>query len=176
MDQPERRRAVILLSFLVPLLILPFSRSAGAHHTDPFAYCAAVGTVDAPDGRWAGPPVPVAVIEGLIRAAGLPENAPRRQLRRSTFWRCMDGKVYACFVGANLPCQSKADTRRIPTPAMWDFCAQNPDAVIIPAYVTGRETVYEWYCSGTMPTVRRQVAEPDARGFLKNIWYRIGPE
>lgn len=144
-------------------------------YTDPFAYCAAVGTVDQPDGRWAGPPVPDPVIEGLIRAAELPAGTPREQLARSTFWRCMGGRVYACFVGANLPCQAKADTRRTPSPAMRQFCQQNPDADSIPAVVTGRETVYAWRCRGTRPAVVRQVTRPDARGFLKNIWYQIRP-
>lgn len=179
------RRARQLLTALA--LLLSVSRPTTAHiqaqatpppvgYTDPFAYCATVGTVDQPDDRWSGPPVPEAVIEGLIRAAGLSPDIPREQLSRSTFWRCMGGKVYACTVGANLPCQSKADTRRAPSRAMWLYCDQNPDADVIPAYVTGRETVYQWRCSGTRPVVVRRVTEPDARGFLKHIWYRISPE
>ncbi len=182
----QLRLAILLL--LAPLLAFPFGRSAAAQfadpfgrsaaaqHADPFAYCAAVGTVDRPDSRWTGPPVPDAVIEGLIRAAGLPGDVPRDQLRRSTFWRCMDGKVYACFVGANLPCQAKADTRRIPTAAMWRFCRANPGADNIPAVVTGRATVYQWRCTGRRPTIVRQVDAPDARGFLRRIWYRITPQ
>lgn len=144
-------------------------------YTDPFAYCAAVGTVDQPDGRWAGPPVPDAVVEGLIRAAGIPADTSREQLARTTFWRCMGGRVYACFVGASLPCQAKADTRRTPSPAMRQYCRQNPGADAIPAVVTGRETVYAWRCTGKRPTIVRQVAYPDARGFLRNIWYEIRP-
>jgi hypothetical protein len=35
-----------------------------ATFTDPFAYCAAVGTVDAPDSRYTGPKVPEAVAQG----------------------------------------------------------------------------------------------------------------
>jgi len=174
MTHTSRLRAVVLL-VLAPLLALSLSRPAAAQHTDPFAYCRAVGTVDKPDRRWTGPAVPDAVIEGLIRAADLPVEVPRDQLRRATFWRCMDGHVYACFVGANLPCQSKANTRRIPSVAMWRFCRENPDADVIPAAVTGRETVYLWRCTGRRPAIVRQVDAPDARGFLKRIWYRISP-
>ncbi|BAD39536.1 hypothetical protein STH551 [Symbiobacterium thermophilum IAM 14863] len=176
MNQSTRVRTVVTLLLLIPLLLVRPGRPAAAQEADPFAYCAAVGTVDRPDHRWTGPPVPDAVIEGLIRAAGLPEDAPRDPLRRSTFWRCMGGHVYACFVGANLPCQEKADTRRIPRAAMWRFCRANPGADSIPAVVTGRATVYQWRCTGSRPTIVRQVDAPDARGFLKRIWYRISPK
>lgn len=172
----------LLSTLLLTAVLLVGTRSRpaegamrGGGFTDPFMYCAAVGTVDQPDARWAGPKVPEAVVEGLIQAAGMPENAPRDLLARTSYWRCMDGHVYACFVGANLPCAVKADTRRTPTPAMWLYCDQNPDADNIPAYVTGRETVYQWRCIRNQPTVVRQVAKPDRRGFIKNIWYRIDP-
>ena len=46
-------------------------------------------------------------------------------------------------------------------------------AKVIPAVITGRATVYEWKCSNDMPEVVRQFAQPDARGFLSNIWYAI---
>ncbi len=175
MTHPRRLRTAVLLA-LVPLLVLALGRPAAAHTDDPFAYCKEVGTVDAPDEHWTGPPVPDAVIEGLIRAADLPKDISREQMRQSTFWRCMGSEVYACFVGANLPCQSKADTRRIPTLAMWRFCRANPGADNIPAAVTGRETIYQWRCTGSRPTIVRQVDAPDARGFLKRIWYRISPQ
>lgn len=175
-------RAAIALLLLSITLTAAGPRPAAAHgpageqsrgYTDPFAYCAAVGTVDQPDGRWAGPPVPDAVLEGLIRAADIPSDTSREHLARTTYWRCMGGRVYACFVGANLPCQARADTRRTPSPAMRQYCRANPGAESIPAVVTGRETVYAWRCTGNRPTIVRQVARPDARGFLENIWYRV---
>jgi hypothetical protein len=43
----------------------------------------------------------------------------------------------------------------------------------IPAYVTGRATVYQWQCREGPPEIIRQLVEPDARGFLSNIWYEI---
>ena len=74
----------------------------------------------------------------------------------------MDGMVYACTVGANLPCQERADMSR-----------NHPQAEVIPAVITGRATVYEWKCANDMPEVVRQFAQPNARGFLSNIWYAI---
>jgi hypothetical protein len=142
---------------------------------DPFAYCAAVGTIDQPDARYTGEQVPESVARGLMKAVNAPPNAPLDPFLRASFWRCMDGKVYACTVGANLPCQAKADLSRSPSAAMVDFCRQNPESEVIPAVVTGRMTVYQWRCRGGAPEIVRQVAQPDARGFLSGIWHEISP-
>ncbi|MGC9335618.1 MAG: hypothetical protein ACP5JJ_15830, partial [Anaerolineae bacterium] len=42
----------------------PADRSAPEAYADPFAYCAAVGTVDAPDANYTGPAVPESVAQG----------------------------------------------------------------------------------------------------------------
>ncbi len=144
-------------------------------YTDPFAYCAAVSTIDAPDARYTGPEVPEIIAKGLQDALDAPET-PLDVLTGGSFWRCMNGKVYACFVGANLPCQAKANTDRTPTPDENDFCQQNPDADVIPMAVTGRETVYEWRCKNGAPEIVRQFAEPDERGFMSHIWYELSPK
>jgi hypothetical protein len=143
--------------------------------TDPFAYCAVVGTIDAPDSRYTGPKVPEAVARGLRKASGVPAAAPLEPFLHNTSWRCMDGVVYACTVGANLPCQERADMSRKPTEGMTNFCRNNPQAEVIPAVITGRTTVYEWACANGRPEVVRQFVQPDARGFLSNIWYAISP-
>jgi len=146
-----------------------------AQFGDPFAYCAVLGTIDAPDSRYTGPKVPEVVAQGLKKAFGAPADAPLGPFIRNTFWRCMDGRVYACTVGANLPCQERADVSRKPTPGMTDFCKNNPHAEVIPAVATGRATVYEWTRPHDMPDVVRHFAQPDARGCLSNIWYAISP-
>jgi hypothetical protein len=115
------------------------------------------------------------VAQGLKKAFGAPADAPLEPFMHNTFWRCMDGQVYACMVGANLPCQERADASRRPTPGMTDFCKDNAHAEVIPAFVTGRATVYEWKCANGAPEVVRQFAQPDAQGFLSNIWYAISP-
>jgi len=143
--------------------------------TDPFAYCAAVSTMDTPDARYTGPETPEAVVKGLRKVLETPDDVPMEPFVAGTFWRCMDGKVWACFVGANLPCTEKADTSRTPTPDMADFCQANPSSDFIPAYVTGRATVYEWRCTNGAPEIVKQIVEPDAQGFQSNIWYEISP-
>lgn len=142
-------------------------------YANPFAYCAAVGTIDAPDARWTGPAVPEVIARGLQKAFGAPPDAPLEPFLRNSHWRCMDGKVYACNVGANIPCLEKADLSRTPSAPMTAYCKANPGADVIPAYVTGRATVYTWRCEGSTAVIERQVNQPDGRGFLARYWYEI---
>lgn len=143
--------------------------------TDPFAYCAQVGTIDAPDARYSGERVPTSIAEGIRRASGGAPSAPLEVFVRGTSWRCMDGKVFACTVGANLPCGEKADASRTPSAAVIEFCRTNPDAAVVPAAVTGRATVYQWRCAGPDASIVRQIFEADPRGFIGNVWYEIKP-
>ena len=154
---------------------LAAGEETGATYDDPFAYCAAVGTVDEPDARYTGPAVPPAIIAGIRQAAGIAEGAPDAWVAQGTIWRCMDSSVWACFRGANIPCTAKADTSEIPTAEMEAYCKDHPNAETIPAAVTGRETVYEWRCSGEKPEVVRQIFHPDARGFIGEFWYELSP-
>jgi hypothetical protein len=184
---PQRIIGFTLLAFLlsacgvpqataVPTAVAsPSPAAEQGQFTDPFAYCAAVGTMDAPDARYTGPKTPDAVVNGLRKVLGTPDDAPMDPFVAGTFWRCMDGAVWACFVGANLPCTEKADTSRTPTPDMEDFCKANPSSDFIPAYVTGRATVYEWRCTDNSPEIVKQIVEPDAQGFQSNIWYEVSP-
>ncbi len=144
--------------------------------TDPFAYCAAVGTIDAPDARYTGPKVPDAVINGFKKAAGLESSTePSDVFQKATIWRCMGGKVYACNFGANLTCDSKADTNKTPTQAMADYCTANPGSDFIPMSVTGHATIYSWRCSQATPELVQQIATVDPQGYLAQIWYPIQP-
>ena len=142
---------------------------------DPFAYCEAVGTIDTPDARYAGAAMPEVIVKGLMKVFNAPPDAPLDFFARGSFWRCMDGKVYACSVGANIPCESKADTRTTPNEGMTNWCSANPDTDFIPASAAGRETVYEWRCTKGAPQIVRQVLSPDAGGFISAFWYLISP-
>ncbi len=141
--------------------------------TDPFSYCAAVGTLDKPDARFTGANPPDLVLQGLRKALNIGDAMPNDVFARSTFWRCMGGKVYACNVGANIPCSAKAVTDKTPTPAMNEFCKANPKSDFLPAAVTGRETVYSWKCTDGVPAVDKELTKPDAAGFLSMFWYEI---
>lgn len=174
------------LTWLTGLLLLAFLSSAcasqgaptptptpPAQFSDPFNYCAAVGTVDAPDERYVGPAAPEAVITGLREKAGIAQDAPADWVAAGTVWRCMEGQVWACFVGANLPCSEKADPSATPQPPLNEFCQANPEAGTIPAAVTGRATIYDWRCLEGRPQVVEQRLTPDAQGFLSEFWYEL---
>lgn len=164
-----------LLACVAGLALLAAACGAGGQssYADPFAYCSAVGTVDTPDARYTGAKLPDDVAQGLQVAMGLPTGMPPPPIADNSYWRCMDGKVYACTVGANLPCMEKASTDSNPTNEMKDYCKANPASNFIPMAVTGHATVYEWRCSNGTPEVASQMVTPDARGFLSNIWYEI---
>ena len=162
--------AVLLIA--AAALIACGGTAAPKTYTDPFAYCSAVTTMDQPGANYTGNKVPESVAKALLAALGTP-SVPLDALQNGSSWRCMDGKVYGCFVGANLPCEEKADTSRTPTQAMTDYCAQNTNSDFIPASETGRATVYEWRCTNGVPEVVKQFVEPDKQGFLSNVWYAL---
>jgi len=153
--------------------VVPTLPTEQTQFSDPFAYCAAVGTIDAPDERYVGPTVPEVVIKALRAKAGIADDAPADWVAAGTVWRCMDSKVWACFVGANLPCSEKANTSATPQPALNDFCQANPNADIIPQTVTGRATIYDWHCVDGTPQVGEQRFTPDTQGFLSEFWYEL---
>lgn len=157
------------------LLVAPSAARAASGQPDPFTYCAEVGTIDAPDARYTGPAVPESIARGLQKAFGVAPSEPLAAFERGTSWRCMDGAVYACNVGANLPCAAKPDADPKPTQGMRDFCTSNAGSDFIPMYVTGHDTLYSWSCAGTEPKRGERTSPLDARGFVASIWHRIEP-
>jgi hypothetical protein len=146
-----------------------------ATFTDPFAYCAAVGTIDAPDARYTGEQPPAAVVAGIRQAFDAPADTPADFYNNGVFWRCADGQVKACFVGANLPCEAKADLSETPNEGTVAFCNENPSAEVVPAAAAGRATVFAWSCADGAPVKGEQVAQADAQGFIADFWYVIEP-
>lgn len=150
----------------------PLAEGVSETFDDPFAYCAAVGTIDEPDDRYVGEELPDAIAEG-VRSAWGSEDVDLDVFRIGTVWRCMDNQVYACNVGANLPCLAQGDESREPTQPMADFCTENPGSDFIPAVVTGRATVFNWSCDDTEPVIVDQYTEVDSRGFMEFIWFPL---
>jgi hypothetical protein len=141
-------------------------------YRDPFAYCATVGTVDAPDARYDGADMPDAIVKAMIQQGVVTADAPR-EFQEHAVWRCMGGQVWACHFGANLPCQEKADMSQEPDTAMDEFCTANPSAESIPAAVTGRATVYAWRCIDGKAQAGDQILSADPQGFLAEFWYPL---
>ncbi len=144
---------------------LPTEASQGtpATYSDPFAYCAAVGTIDEPDDRWTGPPVPPEVIEFFTENPG-----------GGHFWRCFEGAVLGCAVGADLYCGQDVNTSEEPTARMMEFCRANPDRPMLVSEF-GHDNIYLWECRGTTPTISLQMFHVDPRGFIEENWFEITP-
>jgi hypothetical protein len=133
--------------------------------SSPIDYCKTVGTIDKPDSRYTGPKLPAWMAKHL--------NLKPSQ-GKFMEWRCANGVVLACAYGANIPCDSKADTSQKPTPAIVDYCKQNPDSTFVPMVVTGHETTVSWACHGSNPVVIHS-AEVDAQGYAKAYWKVVSP-
>jgi hypothetical protein len=141
-------------------------------YDDPFAYCAAVGTIDTPNEQYNGPKMPDSIVESMIEQGIVSADAPL-EFQQNAVWRCMNNSLWVCHFGANLPCLEKADMSQAPTSEMEDFCTTSPTADSIPAAVTGRATVYEWKCNAGKPEVVQQVFQVDPQGYLADFWYEL---
>jgi hypothetical protein len=146
------------VGFLVlGLLALPsFAQAAGL--------CAAGATDDTLR------PLPQSEAAAAAQTFGLAPDMPAALIAQLTVYRCDDGRMLMCTAGANLPC-SKADTAKQLTAAT-HWCADNPDAAFIPAYVTGHDTAYQWSCHGGR-AVPGQAASLDDRGFFESYWKSV---
>jgi hypothetical protein len=153
----------------------PNTAAGQSSYNDPFAYCAVVGTIDTPDRLYDGAKLPDSIIKDMIRQGIISADAPP-EFQQNAVWRCMNGGVWVCHFGANLPCLEKADTAQVPTPGMEDYCNKNPSADNIPAAVTGRATVYEWKCRNGKPGIVKQLFRSDPQGYLSEFWYKLTPK
>ncbi len=150
----------------------------GAKHAslnDPFAYCAAAGTIDRPDARYNGDKMPDSIIQAMVRQRLVSANSPK-EFQKNAVWRCMNNRVWVCHFGANLPCLEKADAAKVPTSGMNDYCKSDPTADNIPAAVTGRATVYAWGCKDGKPEVIKRLFKSGPQGYLTEFWNELDPE
>lgn len=136
--------------------------------SDPFGYCSAIGSIDTPAGG--SSPVPTALKPFLSRALGL--SAGRGFSPESYYWRCMNGMVFVCAIGANIPCGAKADLAKHNLGAD-KYCQDNPESTFVPAYATGHETLFAWSCSLGHAVPGKRIAKLDARGYRIDIWHKV---
>ncbi|MEX1021515.1 MAG: hypothetical protein WD800_02335 [Dehalococcoidia bacterium] len=141
-------------------------------HDDPFAYCGAVRTIDAPDGRYTGDAAPAVLIERAADAQGIPPDSEQREGVTSVSWRCVDGRVLVCTVAPNLPC-GRADTSEEPNVVMTQFCLGAPDGQPIPGQLTGHNWIHGWWCQDAEPVIAARIYDVDARGFVSGFWYEV---
>ncbi len=141
---------------------------------EPFQWCAQGMNSPIMSGKDQTGTLPDALLKPML-VKGLVTPAMPLKLLKASRWRCMTGDVWVCMIGANLPCDERADLSKTPNDAMLEFCQSNQDSDVLPAYVTGRATVYAWTCENGKPLAGKQLVEVDVAGYLSNIWHQLKP-
>ena len=88
-------------------------------------------------------------------------------------WRCMDGKVLVCYLGASgRGCLQTAAPTAQQMSELENFCRKNAGSNMIPArLMMGLAT--QWHCSGTNPTVE-SASSVDRLGYFTKAWHALG--
>jgi hypothetical protein len=151
----------VILASLGVALPSHLADAAPAPHESPHAYCARVGTDDA---LREPPPSLAPAIRRLFNLRG-------NFALKATHYRCADGIVKVCFVGANLPCDKANTSKNLPAVAHW--CETHPDTEFIPLYITGHNSLYSWHCIGSKAATGASRGALDARGFFEQYWKTV---
>jgi hypothetical protein len=87
-------------------------------------------------------------------------------------WRCMDGKVLICQLGASgRAClQTKRPTKKVMA-RLRSFCRSNPNFDFIPLYLTS-SLASEWRCKGKKPSIVSRIPV-DRLGYFAESWYPL---
>jgi hypothetical protein len=101
-------------------------------------------------------------------AKATPEES---ELETQANYRCMNGKVLACFVGANLPCAKMNAARD--NPGADAFCKANPNTDSVPMAATGHDAVYGYKCQNGKAMVSGTSWQLDKRGFATKLWAEV---
>jgi hypothetical protein len=157
----RRGRIDCVLAVTALAVSLPVLSGMAASADPPHELCPASRTDDTPR------PIPDALVPASVRLFGL-EAMPEEQVRRSTLYRCAEGRVLVCNLGANLPCGKANTSRDLPAANAW--CAENAGSDFIPIYVTGHDTIYRWRCDGTKAATAGEPLQVDRRGFIARFW------
>jgi len=156
-----RRALCATLMLSEAVLASHVAMAAPKSNESPHAYCARVGTDDT---LRTPPPSLAPAIRRLFDVRG--HYAPK-----AAYYRCAEGAVKVCFVGANLPCGKANTSKNLPAVARW--CEMHPDTETIPLYVTGHDSLYSWHCIGSKAATGASRGALDAGGFFEQYWKTV---
>jgi hypothetical protein len=108
--------------------------------------------------------VPEALRANVAKAFAISEETARD----GASVRCVDGKLMACWVGANLDC-GRANVHRSLLGAN-AYCREHPGADSIPMVATGHDTIYDWHCEGHRAVAGNANRAVDAEGYIAENW------
>lgn len=118
-------------------------------------------------------PAPKPLPQSLITAARTSfgySQMPADMVRRLTVFRCAAGQPKICSLGANLPCGKAVRASSLPAVSSW--CLAHPHSAVVPAYVTGHDSLFQWHCDGTK-AVASEPAATDAQGYFASYWKAV---
>jgi hypothetical protein len=156
----------VKISLLV-LCVLSLPLPAHAAESGPAAQCVRVGNDDTIRGY--DPALQAGLRRAYARLFPQAHTPPDdRAFQAQAHVRCMDGRLLACFTGANLPCGRMNASRD--NPGATAFCKADPQADVVPAFATGHDTVYAYRCVDGRPRVTGNTFQLDSRGFAASLW------
>jgi len=167
-DRPAWRDAMKRMLVLCLMLIACNGELTAEEASDNiFKACAQAVNIDTVQ------PYRASLRQGFLKAykrlypqdATVPDEA---MLTDGAYFRCMNGKLLACFAGANLPC-SKIVNARI-NPGATQFCRQNRNEAIVPMAATGHDALWNYACRSGHAHITGSNWTLDQRGFAKEIW------
>jgi hypothetical protein len=153
-----------LASIVVLANLLTISNSVAAEANRPAEVCKPGITNDSLI------PLPLKLVDQAKELFRL--DMTNELIRKSTVYRCVDGRTLLCATGANLACGKANVSRDLPGIAGW--CRHHQDTDAVPMFVTGHDTIYRWRCSNGTASILAVVETVDARGFLSRNWKDAG--
>lgn len=168
---PKRLLLTLVLLTVVSVSACTSSQEA---YRDPVQYCVAIGTIDRPDNRYAGPASPEWITDALGRTLHLVPTVTNEMVL-PVEWRCASGSVMACSRGLGMSCDEKADDSRVPSRAALEFCRAFPNIDKPLPNLDGLLSKYTWDCSAGWPHIIGLRPDIDAEGYLTRYWFRVTP-
>ena len=88
--------------------------------------------------------------------------------------RCMAGKLYACPVSESTNCLEPLNFSTEPNDRMKEICTDPAlDGGILTTRMSGINSAFQWVCRNGEPVITAQIAEADAAGYDKSLWFEI---
>jgi hypothetical protein len=161
-NRPRMKRLVLVVAFV--LLFAPGALAG------PAEQCAQVGNDDTV--RPYDPSLRPGLLKAYARLFPRARMPPDDQaFQAGAHIRCMDGRLLACFTGANLPC-GKMNTDRNNKGAQ-AFCRENRPTPFVPAFATGHDSAYTYRCVAGHAEISGETFKFDSRGFAASVWAPI---
>ncbi len=164
--RPARLQMLGILIALLGIRVVLTPVKVDAATADMAVQCARVRNDDTL--RPYDPSLRAALIKAYFRL--FPGATPPSEagLKDGANLRCMNGRLLACFIGANLPCGKMNAMRE--NQGADAYCRTKPDADVVPAFATGHDTIYSYRCAAGRPVIVRQTFTLDASGFAVRLW------